>query len=289
MIAADRAQHGHRHARAGRRCTVALPRPGPRPALRRLRRRGAQPGHRDGPAGRRAARRRRPGAGARLLRRRARADRRRAGPVRQGPVRRAGVPERRRSRARWPARPGTHARTARRPADGRGQRDLAAATRAPAARRSCPATRYAKLSFRLVANQEPAQDHRAAVEAFVAAHTPAGITASVDWEGDGVAPAWSARHPRLRGADPGASAPRSTAPRCCRPARAAAARRRRSSRCSARRWCSSASGLPDDQIHAPNEKVIAVDAVSRAPRRPRYLWADLAELGRPGCAAEQAP
>ena len=77
-----RRHHRHRHDRrrtcrarspacaAWSACTVDLPRPRPRPALGRVRRRGAQPGDRARPAGRRAARRRRPGAGARLLRRR---------------------------------------------------------------------------------------------------------------------------------------------------------------------------------------------------------------------------
>src|SRR6185312_7902540 len=50
-----------------------------------------------------------------------------------------------------------------------------------------PSDAFVKLSFRLVA----AQDRRkiiAGVERFVAAHTPEGITASVEWEGEGVAP-----------------------------------------------------------------------------------------------------
>ena len=81
-----------------------------------------EPGHRDRPAGRQAARRHRPGHHPRLLRRRPRAHRRGARPVRQGAGRRRRVPLR-----RAVARPARRGRLLdpgadRRPADRRGQR-----------------------------------------------------------------------------------------------------------------------------------------------------------------------
>ena len=50
-----------------------------------------------------------------------------------------------------------------------------------------PSDAFVKLSFRLVADQDPAKIIDG-VQRFVAAHTPDGITAHVDLEGDGVAP-----------------------------------------------------------------------------------------------------
>jgi acetylornithine deacetylase/succinyl-diaminopimelate desuccinylase-like protein len=50
-----------------------------------------------------------------------------------------------------------------------------------------PSDAHVKLSFRLVAHQDPTRI-RSGVEAFVRAHTPEGISASIAWEGDGVAP-----------------------------------------------------------------------------------------------------
>ena len=38
-------------------------------------------------------------------------------------------------------------------------------------------------------------------------------------------------------------------------------------------------GLPDDQIHAPNEKVTPVDALQGA-EAAAHLWAEFAALGR---------
>src|SRR5438067_10219099 len=48
-----------------------------------------------------------------------------------------------------------------------------------------PSDAFAKLSFRLVADQDPAEITKA-VEQFVAANTPSGITAAIEWEGAGV-------------------------------------------------------------------------------------------------------
>ena len=94
------------------------------------------------PARRRAARRRRPRAGARLLRRRARADRRGTRPVRQGARRRRRVPDTsRKSRALHGEAGYTHARAGRRPAHRRGQRHRRWLPGRRATRRSSRATR----------------------------------------------------------------------------------------------------------------------------------------------------
>ena len=50
-----------------------------------------------------------------------------------------------------------------------------------------PTHAFAKLSFRLVADQDPAKIV-AGVERFVAEHTPDGIEAELEWEGSGVRP-----------------------------------------------------------------------------------------------------
>jgi acetylornithine deacetylase/succinyl-diaminopimelate desuccinylase-like protein len=50
-----------------------------------------------------------------------------------------------------------------------------------------PSDAFVKLSFRLVAHQDPGKIIDA-VEAFVAEHTPEGIDARIEWEGPGVAP-----------------------------------------------------------------------------------------------------
>src|SRR4029079_8134259 len=50
-----------------------------------------------------------------------------------------------------------------------------------------PRDAQAKLSFRLVAAQDPAAV-RKLVESFVDAHTPEGIVSRVEWEGEGTAP-----------------------------------------------------------------------------------------------------
>ena len=150
-----RAVDVHRHARPHRGRGLAV-RPVERPALRLVRRRGAQPAARDGGAARRPARRAQPRHAQGLLRRRRRAHRRGARAVRAAALRRGGVARRRRAaaarrsarRASPPSSASGRARPPRSTACG-------AATPAPAARRSCPREAHAKVSFRLVAGQDP--------------------------------------------------------------------------------------------------------------------------------------
>ena len=155
-----------------------------------------------------------------------------------------------------------------------------AATPAPATRRSCRATRTPSCPSGWSPTRTPRRSPHA-VRAFVAEHTPAGITAEVHHRR---APAsrrciCADRLGARRAGDPGGDGPGVRRRRSSRPARAAAgpeAAARRPAR--PRRWSSSASVLPTDRIHAPDERGPA-RCCSRAPRRPRHLWRLLGERG----------
>jgi acetylornithine deacetylase/succinyl-diaminopimelate desuccinylase-like protein len=69
----------------------------------------------------------------------------------------------------------------------------------PGGKTIIPAQAHAKLSFRLVANQEPA-DVVAALRRYVSEHTPAGIEATVTSHGNGVRPSFSPMALLLQGA-----------------------------------------------------------------------------------------
>jgi len=141
-----------------------------------------------------------------------------------------------------------------------------------------PSDAFVKLSFRLVADQRPDRI-RDAVESFVAEHTPDGITAEVRWEGDGVAPcvvgidtpAYSALTRALCAAfdtdvvlptREGGSGPEAAiasvlgAP-----------------------LIFLGVGLPDDQIHAPNEKV-TLSMLFKGAEAAAYLWHELSVVAR---------
>ena len=143
-----------------------------------------------------------------------------------------------------------------------------------------PSDAHLKLSFRLVAAQRPAAI-RAAVDAFVREHTPAGIEARITWEGDGVepcvvpidTPAYGALTRAISAAfdgrpvlptREGGSGPEATiatllgAP-----------------------LVFLGVGLPDDQIHAPNEKV-TLSMLYRGAEAAALLWSEFATLGRAG-------
>jgi acetylornithine deacetylase/succinyl-diaminopimelate desuccinylase-like protein len=143
-----------------------------------------------------------------------------------------------------------------------------------------PSDAFAKLSFRLVANQDPAKI-RDGVERFVAAHTPVGIDASVEWEGRGVPPclvpldtpayralteaisqAWDGRE--VLPTREGGSGPEALIQQAI-PAP----------------MVFLGAGLPDDQIHAPNEKV-TLSMLYRGAEAAAHLWRNLAALGRGG-------
>lgn len=147
-----------------------------------------------------------------------------------------------------------------------------------------PSDAHVKLSFRLVAAQDPATI-RESVEAFVAAHTPAGIDSRIEWEGDGVAPclvpigtpAYQALADSISEAfdglpvlptREGGSGPEAAI------AQALGAP-----------LVFLGVGLPDDQIHAPNEKV-SLSMLFRGAEAAALLWQRFALLGRAGLRSD---
>lgn len=143
-----------------------------------------------------------------------------------------------------------------------------------------PSDAHVKLSFRLVAAQDP-HTTRASVEAFVADHTPAGIASRIEWEGDGVAPCVvpidTPAYQALTGAisaafdglpvlptREGGSGPEAAI------AQALGAP-----------LVFLGVGLPDDQIHAPNEKV-SLSMLYRGAEAAALLWDRFAALGKVG-------
>lgn len=148
-----------------------------------------------------------------------------------------------------------------------------------------PSDAFVKLSFRLVADQDP-QKIQAGVERFVHANTPPGIDASVEWEGEGVRaclvpigiPAYTALTDAISAAFDGVEV--------------LPTREGGSGPEAALQTAIGAPmvflgvGLPDDQIHAPNEKV-SLPMLYRGAEAAAELWSNLAALGRAGLAAGQ--
>jgi acetylornithine deacetylase/succinyl-diaminopimelate desuccinylase-like protein len=143
-----------------------------------------------------------------------------------------------------------------------------------------PSDAMVKLSFRLVADQDPARI-RAGVTQFIEEHTPPGIQAHVEWEGEGVAPC-------LVDID---------TPAYTALSRAVCAAWDTDLMLPTREGGSGPEamiknllgvplvflgvGLPDDQIHAPNEKV-TLSMLFKGAEAAAHLWTGFAELGRNG-------
>jgi acetylornithine deacetylase/succinyl-diaminopimelate desuccinylase-like protein len=143
-----------------------------------------------------------------------------------------------------------------------------------------PSDAFAKLSFRLVANQVP---HKIieAVEAFVAERTPEGIDASIRWESEGVAPCLVPLDtPAYRALTEAISAAFDGLP-------VLPTREGGSGPEAAIQQAVGAPmvflgvGLPDDQIHAPNEKV-NLSMLYKGAEAAALLWSGFARLGRSG-------
>ena len=143
-----------------------------------------------------------------------------------------------------------------------------------------PSDAFVKLSFRLVANQDPATI-RTAVEQFVADQVPAGIDYRMEWEGDGVpaclvpidTPAYGALCRAIGAAfdtdvvlptREGGSGPEAQIEQVL-----------------AAPMVFLGVGLPDDQIHAPNEKV-SLSMLYRGAEAAAHLWSELAAVGVEG-------
>jgi acetylornithine deacetylase/succinyl-diaminopimelate desuccinylase-like protein len=143
-----------------------------------------------------------------------------------------------------------------------------------------PSDAFAKLSFRLVADQDPTKIVKG-FEQFVVAHTPAGIDAQLEWEGSGVracivpidTPAYRALTDAISAAFDGAPV--------------LPTREGGSGPEAALQQTVDAQlvflgvGLPDDQIHAPNEKV-NLSMLFKGAEAAAHLWSGLAALGAEG-------
>ena len=143
----------------------------------------------------------------------------------------------------------------------------------PGAKTIVPSQAHAKVSFRLVANQEPA-DIAVALREYVAARTPPGIEAAVTFGGPGVRPAFSPLH------SPGVQAAKRAMERAF--GREVLFTREGGSGPEAdlgdilgAPLVFLAVGLDDDRIHAPNEKV-EMALLLRGAEAVAYLWEDLA-------------
>ncbi|HEU5332581.1 MAG TPA: dipeptidase [Actinocrinis sp.] len=150
----------------------------------------------------------------------------------------------------------------------------------PGSKTIVPAEAHAKISFRLVAGQEPARV-REAFEAWLAARVPAGITYTTGYEGEGVRPCLTPLdHPALRSvtramgrafaAEPGGE-----------PREILYTREGGSGPEADLQDVLGAPvvflgvSLPDDGWHGPNEKV-DLDLLFKGAEAAAYLWEDLA-------------
>jgi acetylornithine deacetylase/succinyl-diaminopimelate desuccinylase-like protein len=143
-----------------------------------------------------------------------------------------------------------------------------------------PSDAFVKLSFRLVADQVPAKIING-VEQFVEQHTPDGIIARVEWEGAGVraclvplgTPAYTALTDAISAAFDGApvlpTREGGSGPEAGLQQAVGAP------------LVFLGVGLPDDQIHAPNEKV-TVPMLFKGAEAAAHLWSGFAALGRDG-------
>ena len=157
----------------------------------------------------------------------------------------------------------------------------------PGTKTIIPRDAHAKLSFRLVADQDPG-DVIAAIQEYVADHTPPGVAAKVTFAGPGVRPSRSpvdspavqaARQALARafGRDilftgEGGSGPEADLAEIL-----------------GAPLVFVAVGLDADRIHAPNEKV-DMDLLLKGAEAAAYLWQDLADrAAAPGSRAEPRP
>ena len=186
--------------------------------------------------------------------------------------------------ARTGRREGVHdARTAGRPADRRGQRHRG---RLPGLGQQDdhPDRRVRQAVVPARRQPGPARDHRGRSSVRRRPHA-GGHRVDASSGRARASPRASSRWTRPPTArSPRRSARPSTACRYSRHARAAAGPRPRSSRCSAAPLVFLGVGLPDDQIHAPNEKV-NLSMLYRGAEAAALLWSKFAELGRAGLAA----
>ena len=147
----------------------------------------------------------------------------------------------------------------------------------PGGKTIVPSEAHAKVSFRLVAHQEPAEI-TASLREYVAASTPPGITATVSMEGRGVRPAFSPID------SPAVQAGRRAMERAF--GREVLYTREGGSGPEADLTGILGAplvflgvGLDEDRIHAPNEKA-EMDLLLKGAEAAAYLWDELAAAGR---------
>jgi len=152
----------------------------------------------------------------------------------------------------------------------------------PGSKTIVPSEAHAKLSFRLVAGQEPSAIAKA-FEAWLAGRVPAGITASVHFEGEGVRPCLTPLdHPALRSVSRALG--RAFAADPAEPREILYTREGGSGPEADLQDVLGAPvvflgiSLPDDGWHAPNEKV-DMDLLLKGAEAAAHLWADLAASG----------
>jgi len=146
----------------------------------------------------------------------------------------------------------------------------------PGGKTIVPREAHAKVSFRLVAGQEPAEVS-AGLREYVATHTPPGIDAEVTFEGPGVRPAFSPI------SSPAVQAGRRAMERAF--GREVLFTREGGSGPEAdltgilgAPLVFVAVGLDSDRIHAPNEKA-EMALLLKGAEAAAYLWPELAALG----------
>jgi acetylornithine deacetylase/succinyl-diaminopimelate desuccinylase-like protein len=140
-----------------------------------------------------------------------------------------------------------------------------------------PTDAHAKLSFRLVADQDLAAV-RKALDDYVAAAVPAGITASVEWFGDGVRPCLTPLDdPALRATT--RAMERAFGQEVLYTREGGSGPEADLADVLAAPVVFLGVGLPDDRIHAPNERAVFPLLLTGACAAA-YLWDDLAETLR---------
>jgi acetylornithine deacetylase/succinyl-diaminopimelate desuccinylase-like protein len=138
-----------------------------------------------------------------------------------------------------------------------------------------PSDAYAKVSFRLVANQDPAKIQDGLAE-FVRQHTPDGITSSVEFHGGGVKPSLSPLdHPATEAVL--RSVGRAFETEVLLTREGGSGPEADLAEVLAAPVVFLGVGLPGDRIHAPNERVV-LPQLYKGAEAAAYLWSELATI-----------
>jgi acetylornithine deacetylase/succinyl-diaminopimelate desuccinylase-like protein len=147
----------------------------------------------------------------------------------------------------------------------------------PGSKTIVPSEAHAKLSFRLVADQDPA-DVQAAVREWLAARVPPGIDWRLECENSGVRPCLTPLdHPALQAVTRAVGRAFESEVRYTR--EGGSGPEADLAEVLAAPVVFLGVGLPDDHIHAPNEKV-DVPLLLKGAEAAAYLWPDLAQTLR---------